>query len=181
MKLEVVKLIDCQSDVDIASLVAFSAEHWRDQGPWPAECFRSDERFPLKLELSSVLMDPSRAVRGVFIVSKQKEKYYPDAGSEFLYIHKVVIDSELRGRSCDSADTAEGVELEERITIDGRSLFRSLWNSATQDASEKYGLTSQVLSVEPDNLKAISIYKKYGFEVLETRDCGKLLMGRGVN
>ena len=158
MKLEVVKLIDCQSDADIASLVAFSAEHWREYGPWSEAYFRTDERFPLKLELSSVLIDTNRAVRGVFIVSKQKEKYYPDAGSEFLYIHKVVIDSELRGRSCDSADTAEGVELEERITIDGRSLFGSLWDSAIQDASEKYGLSSQVLSVEPENLKAIGIY-----------------------
>lgn len=171
------KLVDCQSDADIASLVAFSAEHWREQGPWPAECFRSDERFPLKLELSSVLMDTSRAVRGVFIVSKQKEKYYPDAESEFLYIHKIVIDPRLRGGSRVSDQDGN----HQRVTINGLSLFRSLWNSAINDAFEKYGLSSQVLSVEPDNTRAIEIYTNtYEFEVLEIRSCGKLLMGRGI-
>ena len=38
-----------------------------------------------------------------------------------------------------------------------------------------------MLSVEPDNTRAIEIYTNtYEFEVLETRSCGKLLMGRGI-
>jgi len=175
----VCKLIDFQSDEDIDALVAFSAKNWKKEGPWSADCFRLDGRFPLKLELSSLIVDTNRAVRGVFIVSKQKEKYYPQAEFDYLYIHKVVIDSGLRGGSCDSGEIVEGVQPGERITIDGRSLFGSLWDAAVNDALDNYALSRQILSVEPDNLQAIRIYNKYGFEVLETRSCGKLLMGRG--
>ena len=160
-KLRVVALESFQSEKQIASLVEFSNEHW-EYGGWDADAFGEDDEFPFKLELSCVLADVNDRVFGVFIVSQQKERYLESAFDEYLYIHKILIDPSMRG-----------------FKIDGRSLFGTMWDFSVDKSVEDFDLYSQLLTVDDDNLNAISIYERYGFCYMGDRSDGKILMGRG--
>jgi len=161
--INVYSLGDFQSDRQIDSLVDFSNEHW-PYGGWDADAFSESDGFAYKLELSCVLADVQDnvwKVLGVFIASQQKESYLESAMDDYLYIHKILIDPAYRGH-----------------TIDGRSLFGTMWDFSL-DQSEDYGLDSQLLTVDDDNIKAIAIYENYGFCHMGDRSDGKILMGRG--
>jgi len=161
--INVYSLGDFQSDRQIDSLVDFSNEHW-PYGGWEAAAFRETDGFAYKLELSCVLADVQDnvwKVLGVFIASQQKERYLESAMDDYLYIHKILIDPAYHGHK-----------------IDGRSLFGTMWDFSL-DQSEDYGLDSQLLTVDDDNIRAIAIYKNYGFCHMGDRSDGKILMGRG--
>ena len=160
--LQLKTLENFQSDLQINALAQFSEEYW-DYGGWNKEAFYEDESFPDKLELSQVLSDTQNNVYGVLIASTQRERYLENALDDYLYIHKVLIHPDLRGRM-----------------IETQSIFGFMFDSVVCEG-EELGLYQQVLSVDCDNQHAINVYSHYEFEVISELSCGKLLMGRGFN
>ena len=161
-KIKLYPLGDFQSDTQIASLVDFSNDYW-EFGGWEADAFGEDDTFPDKLALSHVLTDVNDRVLALLIASKQRERYLETALDDYLYIHKVLIHPDLRGKR-----------------IDNQSVFGFLFD-IVETTGEDFGLYTQVLSVDSWNEHAINVYTHYEFDILAERSCGKFVMGRGFD
>jgi len=151
-----------QTERQIKALANFSDQYW-EFGAWEPEAFCEDDIFPDKLELSHVLSDTNDNVLAVLVASKQRERYLENALDEYLYIHKVLIHPELRGKR-----------------INNQSVFGFLFDQVVS-VGEDLGLYTQVLSVDSWNEHAINVYTHYEFDILAERSCGKYLMGRGFD
>lgn len=149
-----------QTEAQINALAEFSEKYW-EFGAWEPEAFCEDDSFPGKLELSHVLSDINDNVLAVLIASTQRERYLETALDDYLYIHKVLIHPDLRGKR-----------------IDNQSVFGFLFD-AVESAGEDLSLYTQVLSVDSWNEHAINVYIHYEFDILARRSFGKYLMGRG--
>jgi len=161
-KLNLVSLGEFQDKNQIRALADFSNEYW-DFGGWNKEAFYEDDSFPDKLQLSQVLSDTQDNVYAVLIASKQRERYLESALDDYLYMHKILIHPDLRGRM-----------------IETQSVFGFMFDSVVCEG-EELGLYQQVLSVDWDNQHAINVYSHYEFEFISELSCGKLLMGRGFD
>jgi len=159
-----------QSDRQIASLERFSSDFW-EFGAWKADAFRINPKLPqyvednnllpFKFELSHVLTDIKDNILAILIASQQRERYLENALDEYLYIHKVLIHPDLRGKR-----------------IDNQSVFGFLFDQVVS-VGEYLGLYTQVLSVDSRNKHAINVYTHYEFAILAELDYGTYLMGRG--